>query len=209
VAGHRDRIRLGTPVERVLRLASGVELRARGCEPERFDAIFFACHSDQALRMLGDPSTREREILGAIDFQSNDVVLHTDQSLMPRRRRAWAAWNYRIPSQEQDRVAVTYNMNILQGLDAPEQFCVTLNDSDAVANEEIIAQFSYDHPVFTPEAVAAQQRLPEINGTNFSYYCGAYWRYGFHEDGVVSALEALKRFEENLRDAQRYLRRAS
>jgi predicted NAD/FAD-binding protein len=209
VAGHRDRIRLDTPVEAVRRLPGGVEIKARGLEVERFDHVFFACHSDQALDMLADPTSAEREVLGAIPYQPNDVVLHTDASLMPKRRLAWAAWNYHILKQAQERVAVTYNMNILQGIKAPVEFCVTLNNTEAIDPSKIIASFEYDHPMFTPDAVAAQQRHTEISGVDRTHYCGAYWRYGFHEDGVVSALQALEQFNDRICNEQRNLRRAS
>ncbi|HSG65689.1 MAG TPA: FAD-dependent oxidoreductase, partial [Gammaproteobacteria bacterium] len=129
VAEHRQSIRLDTAVERVRRMPGFVEVKAHGSAPEHFDHVFFACHSDQALRLLADPSKDEREVLGRIEFQTNDVILHTDVSLMPRTRLAWAAWNYHIPAAAQDRVTVTYNMNILQSLSAPVEFCVTLNDS--------------------------------------------------------------------------------
>jgi len=137
---------------------------------------------------------------------------------MPRRRRAWAAWNYHIPQGPADpdgKVVLTYNMNILQGLNAPQQFCVTLNHTHAIDPEKIIRVMQYAHPVFTQEAVAAQQRHREINGARRTYYCGAYWRYGFHEDGVVSALTAVEHFLEDTPGAgyqngqQRYLPRAS
>jgi predicted NAD/FAD-binding protein len=208
VAGHRDRIRLDTPVESVRRLPGFVEVKARGLEAECFDHVFFACHSDQALAMLADPTPAEREILAQMPYQPNDVVLHTDASLMPKRRLAWAAWNYHILRRAQDRVAVTYNMNILQGIEAPVEFCVTLNNTEAIDPSKIIARFEYDHPMFTPDAVAAQQRHVEISGLDRTYYCGAYWRYGFHEDGVVSALAALDQLNDRICNEQRYLRRA-
>ncbi len=208
VAGHRDRIALSTPVERIRRLPDCVEVTARGRAAERFDSVFLACHSDQALKMLADASIDERQILGTIEYQRNDVVLHTDDTLMPKRRLAWAAWNYHILERDEDRVAVTYNMNILQGLDAPAQFCVTLNNPDAIEPSKVIAHIEYDHPVFTPDAVAAQRRYNDVNGINRTYFCGAYWRYGFHEDGVVSAQAALAEFENREQDAERHLRRA-
>lgn len=209
VAGHRDRIKLDTPVESVRRLPGYVEIKARGLKAERFDHVFFACHSDEALAMLADASPAEREILGAIPYQPNDVVLHTDSSLMPNKRLAWAAWNYHILNRSQERVAVTYNMNILQGIDAPVEFCVTLNNSEAIDPSKIIARYDYRHPMFTPDAVAAQQRHAEISGIDRTHYCGAYWRYGFHEDGVVSAYAALSQFNDRISNEQRYLRRAS
>ena len=217
VAGHRDRIRLNAPVEWIRRHPEFIHVKARGAEPERYDRVFLACHSDQALRLLADPTPQEREVLGAIDYQHNEAVLHTDASLMPRRRRAWAAWNYHVPRGAENRegkVMLTYNMNILQSLDAPEQFCVTLNNSQAIDPGKVIQTIDYSHPIFTERALAAQQRQREINGARRTYFCGAYWRYGFHEDGVVSALSALGHFDEDLPDTgvrfneERYLLRA-
>ena len=194
-AAFRQRIRLNTPVEMVLRAPENVMVKARDAAPEAFDQVFFACHSDQALQLLGDATPLERELLGAMPYQRNEVVLHTDIALLPRARRAWAAWNYHVLPQAGAPVALTYNMNILQSLQSQHTFCVTLNHSAAIAPQKIIKRLVYDHPLFTPAAVAAQQRQHEINGVNRSYFCGAYWRYGFHEDGVVSALNALQHFE--------------
>jgi predicted NAD/FAD-binding protein len=208
VEGHRDRIRLNAPVESVQRFPGHVEVKVIGQEAERFDQVFMACHGDQALRLLADPSLTEEQVLGKFHYQPNEAILHTDDSLMPRRRRAWAAWNYHIPAYTQDRVALSYNMNILQGIEAPVTFCVTLNHAYAIAPEKIIQRFEYRHPVFTPDSVAAQKRHAEINGAYRTYYCGAYWRNGFHEDGVVSALTALEHFKERLNNEQCNLRRA-
>jgi len=205
--GLRGRIRLKSPIERVRRFPTHVEVRPRHGPPERFDAVFIAAHSDQALAMLADASGPEREVLGAIRYQENEAVLHTDERVLPRRRLAWAAWNYHLPTEPRERVTLTYNMNILQGLDAPVQFCVTLNSSSAIRAEKIIDRVTYHHPVFTRESIAAQQRQGEINGVNRTYFCGAYWRNGFHEDGVVSALNALKHFQE-AGDEELRLRRA-
>ena len=208
VAGHRERIRLNTPVESVRRRPGHVEIKARGLEVERFDHVFFACHSDQALKVLADPTNLEREVLGAIQYQVNEAVLHTDSSLMPRRRLAWAAWNYHRLKKQQDLLALTYNMNILQGIKAADQFCVTLNNTAAIDPERIIHTQQYSHPVFSPKAVEAQQKQEQINSSGRSWFCGAYWRYGFHEDGVVSALDALSHFNERLNYEKRDLRRA-
>ncbi len=209
VAGHRDRIRLNAPVVSIRRLPSGVAIKVAGQPAERFDRAFVACHANQALAMLADPTPVEREVLGAFAYQPNEVVLHTDFRLMPRARRAWAAWNYHLRPGRQTGVAVTYNMNILQRLAAPVQFCVTLNHTQAIAPERIIRTYRYDHPVFTAGAVAAQRRHAEIDGARHTYYCGAYWRYGFHEDGVVSALAALEHFKRRGADAQRDFRRTA
>ena len=205
VARHRDRIRLNTPVCEVRRRPGYVEVTAEGCEAERFDHVFFACHSDEALAMLSDPTPVEREVLGAIAYQRNEAALHTDTSLMPRRRRAWAAWNYHLPRPEAGAdggVTLTYNMNILQSLEASREYCVTLNSTPSIDPEKILKVIQYSHPVFTERAVAAQKRHREVNGMR-SYYCGAYWRYGFHEDGVVSAMEALNDFEHDI-EGDRY-----
>jgi predicted NAD/FAD-binding protein len=139
--------------------------------------------------MLKDPTEQEAEILSAIPYQDNDVVLHTDSRLLPSNRRAWAAWNYYIPQRPEQPVSVTYNMNILQNFhDAPETFCVTLNRSQDIDPARVIERYTYAHPVFSLEAVAAQQRYDEIGNRNRTHYCGAYWFNGFHEDGVRSAL---------------------
>ncbi len=217
VAGHRDRIRLDTPVEWIRRHPGHVEVKATGAAVAKFDRVFLACHSDQALKILADPTPQERAVLGAIRYQQNEAVLHTDHSLMPKRRLAWAAWNYHIPDGPADpegKAALTYNMNILQSLAAPVQFCVTLNHTAAIDPGKIIQTFNYTHPVFTEKAVAAQKRQREINGAHRTYFCGAYWRYGFHEDGVVSAISALDHFHQDLSgsgsryDEKRNLRRA-
>ncbi len=194
--GHRDRIHLNSPVEQVRRFPTHVEVKVKGSEPQEFDQVFLACHSDQALRMLADPSDEETEVLGAIRYQPNQAVLHTDTSMMPKRKLAWAAWNYHVPSGPEKRVTLSYNMNILQGLDAPEQFCVTLNNRDAIKPDRILNTIDYTHPIFDQKAVNAQARHEELNGPRRTYYCGAYWRYGFHEDGVLSALTAIGHFKK-------------
>ena len=157
--------------------------------------------SDQALAMLADPSEAERSLLAAVPYQENDVVLHTDERLLPKRRKAWAGWNYRIPVEPQQRVAVTYCMNLLQNLppDAPT-FCVTLNHTNAIASDRILRRFVYHHPVFTEAAVAAQKRLPEVSGSGRVWFCGAWCGYGFHEDGVVSAIAVARDFGLSLDD---------
>jgi predicted NAD/FAD-binding protein len=201
------RLRLRTPVRGLRRLANQVLVELDGAASERFDCVFLACHSDQALALLRDPAAAEREALGAIGYQENEAVLHTDTRLLPRARRAWAAWNYHVPAEPLPRVALTYNMNILQRLDAPETLCVTLNRREAIDPARIIKRITYHHPLYTPAAVAAQARQRELNGARRTYYCGAYWGFGFHEDGVVSALEALRHFRDDLNNAQLPLRR--
>jgi uncharacterized protein len=187
----RERIRLSSEVTDVTRHPDHVIVSSRGCEPERFDAIVLATHSDQALALLGDPSERERELLGAIPYQSNEAVLHTDRSLLPRRRRAWASWNYHLAEPVTGRCTVTYHMNQLQSLRADREFCVTLNRTDAIDPQRIIRTIPYAHPVYTSAGRAAQARHHEISGRNRTHYCGAYWGWGFHEDGVRSALRVV------------------
>lgn len=197
-APFRNRIRLNTPVESVVRSQNSVMIKARDAEPEHYDFVFFACHSDQALALLAQATPLERSILGAISYQPNEVILHTDTGLLPRNKRAWAAWNYHIVEDKTAPVTLTYNMNILQNLQSRHTFCVTLNRGDAIAPEKIIKRLNYDHPLYTPDAIDAQQRQHEINGVNRSFFCGAYWRNGFHEDAIVSAIEALKHFDDVL-----------
>ncbi|MGB1382374.1 MAG: NAD(P)/FAD-dependent oxidoreductase [Porticoccaceae bacterium] len=192
----RDKIKLSTPVTQVERTDNGVIVTSDDGKVH-YDAVFFACHSDQALRMIHKPSDSEKQVLGAIKYQDNEVLLHTDASVMPRRKSAWAAWNYHLLDGDQSRVPVTYNMNILQSLNCEDQFCVTLNNSDAIDPSKVLKRLNYHHPIYTRESVAAQARHAEINGNRF-YFCGAYWRYGFHEDGVVSALDAVKQFEDDI-----------
>jgi predicted NAD/FAD-binding protein len=208
VAPFRSRIRLNTPVEWVRRMPDRVLVKAHDTEAEQFDHVFFACHSNQALQMLTDATALEREVLGAIGYQENEVVLHTDTSLLPRASRAWAAWNYHVVREQNAPVALTYNMNILQDLEARETFCVTLNRTQHIDPAKVIKRLLYHHPLYTPAAVVAQSRQAEVNSGNRTCYCGAYWRYGFHEDGVVSALNALQHFEQ-ISHAQRDLSRVA
>ena len=208
VAGHQDRIRLNSPVQSIRRFDDCVEVHSATGGAERFDYVFVACHSDQALALLQDATPAEREVLGAIQYQSNEAILHTDASLMPKRRCAWAAWNYHIPRDSSGHVAVTYNMNILQGIEADKQYLVTLNNDRHIDPGKVIRTVQYEHPVYSRESVEAQRRQAEIN-EHRTFFCGAYWRSGFHEDGVVSALNALGHFEERLSNGQLYLRRAS
>jgi predicted NAD/FAD-binding protein len=186
-AGFRDRIRLRCPVERVQRWDNRIELTLPGGFRDVFDHVVFACHSDQALKLLGDEaSLLERDVLSAFPYQRNVAVLHTDVSLLPARRRAWASWNYRV--NQSDAATVTYNMNILQGIESRNTFCVTLNDTEAIDPSKVLRTIEYAHPMFTMQRAAAQSRHGELIDVNRTSYCGAYWKNGFHEDGVVSAL---------------------
>jgi len=206
-APYAARIRLGTPVASIQRQRQHVVLRLKGGDLEHFDQVFIACHSDEALSLLSDPSPEERGILGAIKYQANDAVLHTDARLMPKRTLAWAAWNYHLPAQPSERVTVTYNMNILQTIAAPAQFLLTLNRAGDIDERKILGRYVYHHPVYTSAAVAAQKRRHEINGARGTYYCGAYWSYGFHEDGVKSALASLEEFHRRRTHEQLHLQR--
>ena len=209
VAPWRHRVRLNCAATEVRRKRDGVWVTAGGAGAERYDHVFFACHADEALRLLADPWPAEREILGALPFQRNEAVLHTDTSLLPRRRLAWAAWNYHVLPEHRERVALTYNMNVLQGLRSRHTLCVTLNRADAIDPARVLKRITYHHPLFTPQGIAAQRRHHEISGVARTHYCGAYWRYGFHEDGVVSAQQAVRRFEQGHHDAQRDLPRVA
>lgn len=196
-ASFAERIRLNCPVSRVVRDDNGVTLHSAAGE-ERFDKVVFACHSDQALALLDQASTAERDVLGALPYASNDVVLHTDTRLLPERPLAWASWNYRLGGPSDQPAAVTYNMNILQGIDSATTFCVSLNQSAAIDPGKILARFRYAHPQYSLAGTAAQARWQELQGAQHSYFCGAYWANGFHEDGVVSALRVARAFGETL-----------
>jgi len=182
-----ERIHVDMPVQSIRRDPAGVTLTFRDGSQRRFDQVVLATHSDQALALLDAPSEDEQAILGALPYQSNDVVLHTDTKLLPENRKTWSSWNYRL-GVDASRAVLTYNMNILQGLNAPETFCVTLNDTASINPHKILGRFTYDHPIFSLAGMEAQARWEVINGVSNTWYCGAYWHNGFHEDGVVSAL---------------------
>ena len=200
VAGFKDKIKLSTPVQKVKRDQGNVivkyGLQAPGSE--KFDSVIFATHSDQALAILDTPSKAETEILGAIKYQRNDAFLHFDDSILPRRKKAWSSWNYLLDEDQDGAVALTYNMNILQSLNSSRTFCVSLNSGDLVDRAKVIKELSYEHPLYTISTLEAQNRKHEISGINNTFYCGAYWRNGFHEDGVMSALEVCKNFGESI-----------
>ncbi|MGZ4243401.1 MAG: NAD(P)/FAD-dependent oxidoreductase [Solirubrobacteraceae bacterium] len=192
------RMRLRTPVGSIRRGTDHVLVTPRGGDPERFDEVVLATHSDQALALLSDASDSERHLLSAIPYQANEAVLHTNTSLLPHRRRAWASWNYHLCESPTGRATVTYHMNRLQSLRADREFCVTLNRTKAIDPEMIIRTISYAHPVYTSEGMAAQRRFAEINARNRTHFCGAYWGWGFHEDGVASAVRVAERFGARL-----------
>jgi uncharacterized protein len=192
------RVWLRTQVQAVTRHHDHVLVKPQGGEAERFDEVVLATHSDQALALLADASDREHEILGAIPYQANEAVLHTDARMLPRRRRAWASWNYHLLPEPKAVTTVTYHMNRLQSLRAEQEFCVTLNHTETIDPARVIRRISYAHPVYTEAAVGAQARVGEIDGRNRTHFCGAYWGWGFHEDGVVSALRVGERFGATL-----------
>ncbi|MBP6515287.1 MAG: FAD-dependent oxidoreductase [Steroidobacteraceae bacterium] len=200
-----DRIHVNSPVTQVRRLPDGVLVQAAGGHGARFDAVVMACHSDQALAVLADPSPAEREVLGAFPYAANEAILHTDTRLLPRRPLARAAWNYHLRKVESRGVPVTYDMNVLQSLATRERYLLSLNLRDLIDERQILDAWHYHHPVYTPGAVAAQARHGEVSGARRTFYCGAYWRYGFHEDGVVSGLAALDHFQRWLADGEQSL----
>lgn len=184
----RGAVRLSTPIRQVRRSAEQVEILTAAGGREEFDHVVLACHADQALRMLADPSPLERETLAEFPYEKNVALLHTDERALPRRRRAWAAWNYHLSKEPDDRATVTYCMNILQHVQSKHVFCVTLNGEERIDPARVLGRFVYEHPIFTVRRSVAQARHAELCNANRTSYCGAYWRNGFHEDGVVSAL---------------------
>ena len=171
-----------------------VEVTAAGAAPERFDRVILACHSDEALRLLGDATPLERAVLGAIPFQENQATLHTDERVLPASHRARASWNAWIPPTPRGRATLTYDMTRLQSLASPEPLLVSLNMDDLIAPERVLRRLTYHHPVYTPESVRAQRRHAEVDGQAGTHFCGAYWSYGFHEDGVQSALRVCAKY---------------
>lgn len=203
---YKDKIYLNSPVQKVKKLESGYEVVSKG-KSEIFDQVVFACHSDQALKVLDLESFSEQhsqdlsQILGAIPYCNNEVILHTDTSQLPKRPLAWASWNYLIKGskdQNSSPASVTYNMNILQCIDSRTTFCVTLNNTAEIDPTKILGSYNYTHPQFSENMVLAQQQRDKICGQQGLHFCGAYWYNGFHEDGVKSALDVAKRFGANL-----------
>lgn len=195
-----DRVRLGTPVASVARDADGVTVVPRGGDAERFDAVLLACHSDQALALLEDPTPAERQVLGAIRYLPSRLQLHSDARMLPRRRAAWASWNYHLLDTPPAAPTVTYHLNRLQGLRVDRELLVTLNRPDDVAPGAVHADVEVAHPVYTAEAVAAQARRAEISGADRIHYAGAYWTWGFHEDAIASGLEAARAIRAHRRE---------
>ncbi len=188
-----EEIRLNASIKQIERHADSVSIKSRVGE-EHFDEVVMACHSDQAIRLLKDCSAQEYEILNSIKYRNNDVTLHTDISVLPQSKTAWASWNFWQGQDADAAPAVSYYMNRLQGIESPHHFCVSLNQSEAIHPDKILRQFNYAHPVFDNQALIAQQRRHEICGKNRTHFCGAYWYNGFHEDGLKSALDVCERF---------------
>ncbi|MDN7135298.1 NAD(P)/FAD-dependent oxidoreductase [Pseudidiomarina terrestris] len=195
-----DRVHLNVNIKAIHRAMAGrnsaVTLEFADGDMQDFDEVIIASHSDEALALLAEPTAAEQQVLGAIPYQDNEVVLHTDIRLLPRERRAWASWNYLLHNGDDARQrpsSVTYNMNILQGIDAPETFCVTLNNTDAIQAERILGRYTYAHPVYSLESMRARAQRDSICGHQHTHFCGAYWYNGFHEDGVRSALDVVRR----------------
>lgn len=193
-----DRVRLNCPVSRIVRHADGVEVTTRDGTSERFDGVVCAAHADQTLAMLADADQVEREVLAAFPYQRNDAVLHTDTSILPNRRRAWASWNYHLSPDRHAPATVTYDLSRLQRVNSPEPILLTLNDEGRIDPAKVIRRILYQHPAYGPDSIAAQRRHAEINGRRRTWFCGAYWGYGFHEDGVRSALAVARCFGKDL-----------
>lgn len=205
----KNKIHINTPINKVKRVAGRVEVFADGRSAEYFDHVFFACHSDQALNLLDEASIDEQQVLSGIQYQPNIAVLHTDESTMPKRKSAWSSWNYHVPEQDTGNANVTYYMNRLQNLRSETDYFVSLNPCQTIDPSKILKVIDYKHPVFDQAAIDAQKQHSFINGHDNSWYCGAYWRNGFHEDGVWSAIHSVKQFNKYINDEELYLQRAS
>ena len=191
-APYRQRIRLGSNINAVTRTLTGVQIAFSDRLPENFDEVVFACHAPQTMQLLKDASPVERQVLGSFRTSRNETVLHTDSRMLPRQPVARASWNYHLGT-ERRAATLTYHMNRLQNLPTPEDYCVTLNDTESVDERCILREMTYFHPLYTLDAVRAQARWAEITGRNHAHFCGAYWFYGFHEDGLNSAIRVAER----------------
>jgi predicted NAD/FAD-binding protein len=193
VEGIEDKCQLNADILQIKRKLERVEIQFKNGAVESFDEVILACHSDQALSLLADPTDEENKVLGAMPYSENEVVLHTDTNLLPERELAWASWNFQLDNDRTRPAAVTYNMNILMGLESDTTFCVTLNQSNSIDDSKVLRKFIYHHPVFNQESVQAQGLRHEICGVKHTHFAGAYWYNGFHEDGVRSALDVCRR----------------
>ncbi len=197
-SGFSDKIKLNSQIQSVERHANGVDIHFNDQPSERFEQVIFACHSDQALSLLKDATPEEQEVLGAMPYRNNEVILHTDDSILPKSKKAWSSWNYHLAGDNTRPATLSYNMNILQGIESETTFVVTLNDTAKVSEDCILGRYQYAHPVFTLEGIQAQQRWADINGVKRSWFCGAYWRNGFHEDGCMSGIRVANAIQEML-----------
>lgn len=188
VENFKDRVQLGADITQVYRTEDKVIIHFGDGATQVFDQVVFACHSDEALALLADPSPDEQAVLGAIPYRNNDVVLHTDTRLLPKKKLAWSSWNYHLGEDRTKPATLSYNMNILQHFSSDTTYVVTLNQTDMIAEDKIVGRFQYSHPTFTLEGIKAQDRWQDINGVNKTWFCGAYWRNGFHEDGCWSGV---------------------
>ena len=194
----KKNIKLSADILAITRSNGKVQVHFTDRPSEIFDDVVIACHSDEALTLLDDASKDECEVLAAMPYRANSVVLHTDKNLLPKRKKAWASWNYQLSNDRDKAASVTYNMNILQGIKSKHTFCVTLNQKEDIDPKEILREFTYHHPIFSAHSVKAQKQRPLICGVNHTHFAGAYWHNGFHEDGVRSAVEVAKRFDCSL-----------
>ena len=194
----KNNIRINSPVDKIIRKNEGIEVVFNKQQKELYDRVIIATHSDQALKMIENPSHEEREILSAIPYQTNVAHLHWDCSVLPKQKNAWASWNYFKPNKLKDETTVTYYMNMLQSLNIPRNICVSLNIEEHIDPKKIYKKIIYQHPVFTSEAILAQKKHKEIDGVDKIHFCGAYWGSGFHEDGINSALSVCKAFGRSL-----------
>ena len=197
-APFKDSIVLNSAITGITRHDDKIQLHFENSASQTFDEVVIACHSDQALALLEDVNQDEKMVLSAMPYSANTVVLHTDKKLLPKRKKAWASWNYQLSHDRNKLASVTYNMNILQGIQSKHTFCVTLNQKDDIDPKEILREFTYHHPVFSSASIKAQQQRHLICGHNHTHFAGAYWHSGFHEDGVRSAVEVAKRFDCHL-----------
>ncbi|MDE8604305.1 FAD-dependent oxidoreductase [Marinomonas sp. RSW2] len=188
VAKFKDRIQLGARIAHVQRSGHDVVIQFEDGAQQTFDQVVFACHSDEALRLLADPTQDEHAILSAIPYRNNDVVLHTDTRLLPKKKLAWSSWNYHLGADQTKPATLSYNMNILQHFSSDTTYVVTLNQTDMIDEDKIIGRYQYAHPTFSLEGIKAQDRWADINGVKNTWFCGAYWRNGFHEDGCWSGV---------------------
>ena len=198
IESFKNNIRINSPVDKIIRKNEGVEVVFNKQQKKVYDRVIIATHSDQALKMIENPSYSEIEILSAIPYQTNVAYLHWDCSVLPKQKNAWASWNYFKPKEIRDETTVTYYMNMLQNLDMPKNICVSLNMEEHIDAKKIFKKIIYQHPVFTSEAIMAQKRHKEIDGVDKIHFCGAYWGSGFHEDGLNSALSVCKSFGRSL-----------